>query len=209
MTVTDRGDSRTKIVAAARNVFYERGFKDTSFADLARASGVPKGNFYYHFPSKAELLTAVLDERRRDSQAMLSSWEHELGNPRQRLLRFVQMLTDEGDDLVHYGCPIGSLVTELGKAEPELHRDAQALLALYVDWVASQLVAAGHDAGSAQALALRVMSRCQGAIVVAQGYRDRRVLAREVEDIERWVASLGGDPPDQAISEDARAASSS
>ena len=107
--------ARDRIVAAARRTFYERGFEDTSFADLAKAAGIPKGNFYYHFKSKAELLDAVLEARTASVEAALREWDEALPTPLARLRRFVAMMTAERDDLVRYGCPMGSLLTELGK----------------------------------------------------------------------------------------------
>lgn len=185
-----REDSRQKIVAAARRAFYERGYDDTSFAQIAGISGVPKGNFYYHFPSKAELLQAVLEARRDDIGAALTGWEEELPSPKARLARFVRMMTNEADALIRYGCPVGSLLTELGKANAELHAEARAPLDLYVDWIARQLVAGGKTRKAARELALRAIARAQGAILTAHAYGDADLLKREAKDIERWLTEL-------------------
>jgi len=183
--------ARDRIVAAARRTFYERGFEDTSFADLAKAAGIPKGNFYYHFKSKVELLDAVLEARTASVEAALREWDEALPTPLARLRRFVAMMTAERDDLVRYGCPMGSLLTELGKKrEPELHTHARALLDLYIAWTARQFEALGHPPQAARALAVRLLSRCQGAVLVAHAYEDAELLAREVADIEAWIEGL-------------------
>lgn len=184
--------ARDRIVAAARRTFYERGFEDTSFADLAKAAGIPKGNFYYHFKSKAELLDAVLEARTASVEAALRDWDETLPAPTARLHRFVAMMTAERDDLVRFGCPMGSLLTELGKKrEPPLHTHARVLLDLYVAWSARQFEALGHASEAAHALAVRLLSRCQGAVLVAHAYADPDLLAREVADIEAWIEGLG------------------
>lgn len=185
-----REDSRQKIVTAARRAFYERGYDDTSFAQIASISGVPKGNFYYHFKSKAELLHAVLEARRDDIAAALEGWAQELPTPKARLARFVRMMTNEADALIRYGCPVGSLLSELGKANAELHADARAPLDLYVDWIAEQLTAAGKTRKTSRELALRAIARVQGAILTAHAYGDAGLLKREAKDIERWITAL-------------------
>ncbi len=182
--------ARDKIVSAARRTFYERGYEDTSFADIAKASGVPKGNFYYHFKSKAELLAAVMQARVESVEGALQAWGQALPSAQERLQRFVRMLTSEKDDLVRFGCPMGSLLVELGKKrQPELHEQARALLDIYIAWAARQFAERGQSPKAARDLAVRLLSRCQGAVLVAQAYGDSKLLEREVRDIERWLAS--------------------
>ncbi|MGD9385294.1 MAG: TetR/AcrR family transcriptional regulator, partial [Thioalkalispiraceae bacterium] len=40
---------RQRIVAAADQLFYQHGYENTSFSDIADAVGISRGNFYYHF----------------------------------------------------------------------------------------------------------------------------------------------------------------
>lgn len=180
-------ESRERIVAAARRAFYERGFDETSFADLATISGIPKGNFYYHFRSKADLLVAVLEARSVDIARALARWAETLHAPGDRLKRFVRMMTAEQEDLARYGCPLGSLLTELGKKHEALHTQVVAILEMYVAWLAVQFATTGRSGASARRLAVRLVSRCQGAVVLAHAYHDPKVLQCEVRDIERWI----------------------
>ena len=55
--------TREHIVAAADQLFYRQGFEHTSFSDIADAVQISRGNFYYHFKSKDEILDAVIDVR--------------------------------------------------------------------------------------------------------------------------------------------------
>ena len=41
--------TRQDIVEKADLLFYQHGFENTSFADIADAVGISRGNFYYHF----------------------------------------------------------------------------------------------------------------------------------------------------------------
>jgi AcrR family transcriptional regulator len=53
-------ETRERLLAAAADVFAERGYDGTRVADIAAAAGVSNGALYAHFGSKAELLVAAL-----------------------------------------------------------------------------------------------------------------------------------------------------
>ncbi len=55
------GDRRTQILAAALEVFSERGFHGTRTRDLAERAGVSEALVFSHFPTKQALILAILD----------------------------------------------------------------------------------------------------------------------------------------------------
>jgi len=62
---TDRARrTRARLVEAASASFAEVGYRRASTADIARDAAVSKATVYAHFPTKAELLLAVLVEER-------------------------------------------------------------------------------------------------------------------------------------------------
>ena len=50
------------ILQAATRLFSEKGFKDTSMADLAKVTGAAQGTIFYHFNNKEELFLSILEE---------------------------------------------------------------------------------------------------------------------------------------------------
>lgn len=58
------------ILDAARKLFTEKGFQDTSVDDIAEAAGVTKGAVYHHFDSKIDLFTEVLEAIQRELAAL-------------------------------------------------------------------------------------------------------------------------------------------
>jgi AcrR family transcriptional regulator len=53
-------DTRTRIRAVAIELFTTQGYEQTSLREIADRVGVTKASLYYHYPSKQELLLAVL-----------------------------------------------------------------------------------------------------------------------------------------------------
>lgn len=71
MTTTDRVPIRTRrpraereqqIIAAAKEVFSERGYGSASVAEIAQRVGIVEGAIYKYFPSKGDLLIRVMQE---------------------------------------------------------------------------------------------------------------------------------------------------
>src|SRR4051812_39658261 len=56
------------LLAAARRCFAERGYTATGTPEICAAAGMTRGALYHHFPDKAALFAAVVDEE----QALLA-----------------------------------------------------------------------------------------------------------------------------------------
>lgn len=72
-----KADTRAALVAAAAAVFAEQGYGQTTIDDLASHAGTSRATFYLHFASKAEAMTAVID----DVRARAAAWAVELPSP--------------------------------------------------------------------------------------------------------------------------------
>ncbi len=60
-TKEEAQETRSNILEAAEQAFYERGVARTTLADIAALAGVTRGAIYWHFSNKAELVQAMLD----------------------------------------------------------------------------------------------------------------------------------------------------
>lgn len=69
---TDKGtQTRRRLLAAAEQVFAERGYHDASIVKIAEAAGVAGGTFYIYFKTKQEIFDElVIDLNHRVRQAM-------------------------------------------------------------------------------------------------------------------------------------------
>lgn len=178
-----------RIVEAANELFYHQGFNKTSFAEVAEASGIPKGNFYYYFKSKDELLEAVVQLRLDGIRHMLEQWQEALPDSKQRLKRFTQILLNEADDVLRYGCPMGSLTVELSKTQLAMHSKAREMFSVFVDWLVRQMQALGKGEQS-RPLALHLLAMTQGIALISNTYDDKAFLQQEVARLNDWIDSL-------------------
>jgi AcrR family transcriptional regulator len=61
--------TRESLVRAGRKLFGEKGFRQTSVEDLARAARVTTGALYHHFPTKTALFEAVFEHAHTELMA--------------------------------------------------------------------------------------------------------------------------------------------
>lgn len=181
--------TRQQIVDAADRLFYSQGVANTSFAHVAEAVGISRGNFYHHFRSKDEILDAVIAQRLADTEAVLAAWQAAGEAPAQRLRFFVHMLIDNQAPIMAHGCPVGSLCAELAKLDHPALGAARGLFALFRDWLSNEFARAGLGR-EAPGLAMHLLARSQGIAVMAQTFRDPAVIAAEVLLLEAWLAEV-------------------
>lgn len=103
-TPRERADARRnrlKVLAAANQLFAERGVANVSMDAIAAAAGVGKGTLFRRFGDRAGLAVALLDERERQLQERMLSGPPPLGPgapPKRRLLAFLDAYLDFLDD---------------------------------------------------------------------------------------------------------------
>jgi TetR/AcrR family transcriptional regulator, transcriptional repressor for nem operon len=179
---------RERLVAAARRVLYEHGVEKTTLADIAAAADVPLGNVYYYFKTKDALVAAVI-ESYRHSYCELSAELDQQDGPANRLKALIGALTSRRDQLASYGCPVGSLSSELDKREDTLRADAGTILAGLIDWAEVQFRAMGRE--DAQELAVALIAAYEGIALLAATLRDPSLISTEGDRLNRWIDSLG------------------
>ena len=179
--------TRGQIVAAADALFHAQGFERTSFADIAAAVGISRGNFYYHFKSKDEILEAVIGSRREATGRMLECWQVEGGDAPARLRSFIRMLVDNRAAILARGCPVGTLSAELVRLGHRAVPSANDLLLQFRAWLQARFEEAGLAADDAARAAMHLLARSQGVALLANVFNDEAFLQQEVAALEAWL----------------------
>jgi AcrR family transcriptional regulator len=179
--------TRDHIVEAADRLFYRHGYQHTSFSDIADVMRISRGNFYYHFRTKDEILDAVIDARLVKTRTMLEQWESEGQHPADRIRSFIRILIANRADIKRHGCPVGTLCTELAKLDHASQAEANKLFTVFRTWLRRQFALLGREA-DADALAMHVLAHSQGVATLANVFHDEAFIRREVDEMCEWLS---------------------
>lgn len=187
----NRKSTREQIVDAADMLFYRQGFDNTSFADIAGDVHISRGNFYHHFKTKDDILDSVIGRRLENTRKMLAAWESESHDPAERIRSFINILIVNRAKIKRYGCPVGTLSSELAKLNHAARGDAGKLFTLFRTWLTEQFRALGrtHDA---DALAMHLLARSQGVATLANAFHDEKFIRAEVRNMCDWLDACIG-----------------
>jgi AcrR family transcriptional regulator len=118
--VAKKGDQRREaIVAAAARLFWVNGFSATSIADIARAAGVPQGNMFYYFRTKAELAIAVADVFVGETQSLILEAETASPDPRERIRFLLHVLASPTAAVSTMAVRSAAAVRDFRRAAPQ------------------------------------------------------------------------------------------
>jgi AcrR family transcriptional regulator len=183
-----KADNRTRLLQAAENVTYRRGFGEASIADIAREARIPLGNVYYYFKTKDDIGGALVDLRVSRFKKLLQELD-EADSPAERLCGFVQIKINNREGLARSGCPVGTFCSELHKHGGPVARKSTQLFALALAWMESQFKALGQGDDS-RALAVHLLSATQGVSVLAHTFHDPDMITIEAARLKQWIRAF-------------------
>jgi AcrR family transcriptional regulator len=186
--VERRPGKRERLIAAATRLLHEQGVERTTLADIATAADVPAGNVYYYFKAKDDVVKAVIEAHVQQIKATLASIEARHRSPKTRLKAFVREITAQSEIVAQFGCPLGSLCSELDKRVTEPGLPAAELMRLPIEWAEGQFRSLGR--ADARDLAFDLLAAYEGSALLANTMRDPAVLSGAARRIDRWIDTL-------------------
>lgn len=180
--------NREAIVAAAAGLFWREGYAPTTLAGIAKAAGIPPGNLFYYFRTKAELARAVAEIFVAETEAMLRETEMETPDPRKRLVSLVARLSRSLRSRVAHGCPIALCVRDFRQDAPEASERAAQTFAMLIGFMAHELGRAGIRPSLALAQARGALAEWQGGMMLAHALKDAAILSESFRRMERLLA---------------------
>ena len=91
--------TRARILEAACELFEQRGFAATSIRELAVRVGMTKAALYYHFPSKEEVLEAVLTPFLDEIDRIIAATATGQWTRAELVTRLIGQMNEQGDFL--------------------------------------------------------------------------------------------------------------
>ncbi len=187
-TAGRRPGKRERLIAAAMQLVHRQGIERTTLADIAQAADVPAGNVYYYFKTKDEVVAAVIEAHAQQIKTTLAYIDARHRSPKSRLKAFVREFTAQSETVAQYGCPLGSLCSELDKRVKESRLPAAELMRLPIEWAEDQFRSLGRS--DAPDLAFDLLAAYEGSALLANTMRDPSVLSRAARRIDHWIDAL-------------------
>jgi AcrR family transcriptional regulator len=183
-----RPDKRERLVTAAYELVYRQGVVRTTLADIAEAADVPPGNVYYYFKTKDDIVAAVVGAHVQQIESTLNELERRHRSPKARLTGLVRFLAKQADSTSRYGCPHGTLSSELGKRDAGVDPMAASLMQTQLDWAERQFRSLGRR--DAHDLAVELLVSYQGSAVLANALGQPELMTRQGRRLEKWIDAL-------------------
>ncbi len=174
--------SREFLIEKSLEIFQRNGYYHTSFSELAKGCGIEKSHFYYYFKDKNDLMKEVLRFAAQYVQdEVLSIATNEEIPAEERLskilIRFKQIYSESPT-----GCFMGNTLLETVDRE-DAFRDT---LVAYFDSFQKALKSVyqtKHTAEEADLLAVAILAKIQGTVMLARLYKKISILDKAFQQI--------------------------
>ena len=171
-----KNETRDRLVATARMLFWEHGYTETGIAQILKAADAGSGSLYYFFPTKEDLLIAVLELYKELLwPEVVQPVFDRVSDPIERIFGILEGYRRllEGTDYLR-GCPIGNLALELSSSHPGARR---LIAENFTGWLKAVEQCLADASGrlpesvDPKQLALFVLTTMEGAVMLARTYR--------------------------------------
>ncbi len=189
--------TREKLLKAAFEEMYRRGFQAASLDAILAKAGVTKGALYHHFPGKAALGRAVVDEVVR--RFLLERWsvlEPPAGDPVTALQRIIRRRSTRLTPReVELGCPLNNLAQEMSPLDEQLRRRVAKTFDTWTEAFA-RILERGQQEGSvredvnAKQVAAFIVAAVEGSFGLAKSAKSAPMLRANLVVLDGFLESL-------------------
>jgi TetR/AcrR family transcriptional regulator, transcriptional repressor for nem operon len=206
----ERGNARTRLLEAARDIIREKGFAATSVDDLCRAADVTKGAFFHHFASKDVLGVAAADFWAETTSAYFAAAPyHRPSDPLSRVLAYVAFRkTIIAGELKDFTCLVGTMAQEVFASAPDIREACGRSMFGHTATLEADIEMARQERGittagwTAESLARHTQAVLQGGFVLAKAANDPALARESLDHLERYIRQLFNVTEDDAHEQD-------
>lgn len=197
----ERGDARSRLLEAARDLIRARGYTATTVSDLCKAAGVTSGAFFHNFASKEALGEAAAAYWTETTGALFRDAPyHSHADPLERILGYIAFRRSLIDgEPAAFSCLAGTMTQEIYATHPVIREACASSIFAHAATLEADISAAmqvrGIDAEWTPAsLARHMQAVLQGAFILAKASGDRAMALESIDHLERYVALVFGTP---------------
>ena len=179
------GDTRNALLTAAEHLVRTRGYSGFSYADLAEQVGIRKASIHHHFPAKADLCLALVEDYAARVGEALAAIEARHDGAMARLKAYGAVYVEGARK--QQLCRGGMMASDASSLPPQVRDATQRFIEAQLTWL-SRVIRAGQRAGelregvSAPAAAAHFLGLMQGVTLVAWAVRDPSIIQRALSD---------------------------
>ena len=193
--VTQPDNTRDRIILAGLRLFAAKGYQSTSIVDLLQEADAHSGSFYHFFPTKQDLLLAVLKTYRDGIEPMLlaPAWDG-IVDPIAKVFALLAVYRRALENSsCTYGCPIGSLALELHEPDPPVRELLSVNFSGWVSHIRACLDAARSRlprSVNTEQLATFVLTTMEGGVMQARTHRSLSAFDASVASLHDYFDRL-------------------
>lgn len=179
-------DTAGKLIGGAAQLIMRGGYSGFSYADLAERFGIRKASIHHHFPSKVDLVVAVVEQARALIRAEIAVLEQASPVAMDKLLAYTGYWERCIKDQTAPFCLAGVLAAELPSLPAEIAASVRGHFADLAQWL-ERVLSLGAEQGSmrldrpAAAEAESFMAAVYGAMLAARAFDDPARFSAIVE----------------------------
>lgn len=191
-----RTDSRAKMIHAAAELFRQRGYHATTFSDVVRDSGAPRGSTSFHFPGgKAELAREAIARAGDEMEQMTDQAARHAGDPGSLVRALAQIMAGRLERSGYQsGCAIATMVLELAPRDEEFSAAFDAVFARWRAALVARFEPLGIAPGRAAVLADLTISALEGALVLSRAARSTEPFDATIEALISAIDHAAAQP---------------
>ena len=192
--MTDDTDARDRVLEAADRLFYARGVQAVGMDQVRDAAGVSLKRMYALFPSKDDLLAAVLGRRRAQWDDGIAAFAAEVDAPREKVLAIFDFLDSWFRQPDFHGCAFINVFGELGPSSPQATRTVRAQKRSFQRYLARLVAEAGAPDDVAAQIAILVEGAQTTAAIAGRPDAARQARAAAEVLLDRALAGRPSPP---------------
>ena len=170
-------DTRSRIIDRASELMTQRGFNGFSYSDISQPLGVKNAAIHYHFPSKTDLVRALIEEQHQMLRYSTSHFMAYGGSAREQLeglFRYTLSQCHRGRPV----CIVGALAADYDAFPDDIKEANHSFMKDTGDWLIRVLEVGREQGefkfeGSAKGKAMSIQAIMQGGRQVYRIYGEK------------------------------------